>query len=244
MIPLNQVYKEKDTLEQYPSIRDRFNNIKEFTIKNGFVRENGTPKGRIYDYSVLLEGIDIKNKTIAEIGGRDGILSGWLTQFADKVYVSDYFFEWDGLGDFQYWSDKWMSAAINKDKLVTETQDGTKLTYEDNMFDIVISTSVIEHMFPQNEYRGDMTCIRELARITKPGGYILLSTDMAEHSGWQSGTYHYDKIDLFDRIINPSRCELVGEYDFDINGENNTDMHTFCDLEKATSVIFRLRKPE
>ncbi len=44
------------------------------------------------------------------------------------------------------------------------------LPYEDNTFDYVVSTEVLEHL--QNPFRA----IREFARITKPGGTVVVTT--------------------------------------------------------------------
>ena len=109
-----------------------------------------------------------------------------------------------------------------------------------------VSTSVIEHIHCQSEFRGDMIAIREMVRVTKPGGYILLSTDMTNGpSKWFSGTFYYDGVDIFDRIINPSRCELVGgSYDFEFGSPDNTDEGMREGFQTVSSVIIALRKPE
>ncbi|MEX8548377.1 MAG: class I SAM-dependent methyltransferase [Mucilaginibacter sp.] len=49
-------------------------------------------------------------------------------------------------------------------------QDLTKLTFPDNSFDLCMSFEDIEHI-PDYE-----TAIKELYRVTKPGGHVLLST--------------------------------------------------------------------
>jgi SAM-dependent methyltransferase len=49
-------------------------------------------------------------------------------------------------------------------------QDLTKLTYADNSFDLCLSFEDIEHI---PEYK---EAIKELHRVTKPGGHVLLST--------------------------------------------------------------------
>jgi len=49
-------------------------------------------------------------------------------------------------------------------------KDGDKLPYKDNQFDVVILGEVIEHIFNTDN------AIKEIARITRPGGYFLIST--------------------------------------------------------------------
>lgn len=243
--PLNQTYKQNTTFEDFPDIEKRYKQLVKFSLDNNFVYNRDgriIPRGRNYDTALLSQGVDFNNKIVCELGARDGIFGSWLTQFASKVYVSDYFQLWGDLGDFEHWKKIWNDAAYNPDRLVSEHQDLMKLTYPNNFFDIVVCTSVIEHTFPQNEYFGDMTAIREIARITKPGGIILLSTDLADKTQWVSGTLFYSKLDLFDRIINPSKCHLRGPYDFELDHPDNTDVYPRWGL-MTSSVVFSLQKP-
>lgn len=255
--PLNQLYQFNKTCKAYPIIEETYEELTEYAKKNNFCVKNpdGTIryKGRRYDNAVLynmvkIDGGSFDDKIVCELGGRDGIFSSWLTQFVSKIYVSDYFEEWGkgtihDLGSFNYWSNIWKSAAVNPDRLVGETQDITQLSYPDNMFDIVICTSVIEHIFPQKGHMGDMIAIREIARITKPGGYILLSTDAtSSKSKWHSGTFYYNDVDLQDRIIGPSRCQIVGDTNFNFGDPSNTDIHNVPQVGPCSSVILALKK--
>lgn len=252
--PLNQIYKEDLTKRTYPLVDETFNSIRDLSLSQNFVTETGKPKGRIYDDAVLYtavieDGGSFEGKVVCDVGARDGIFGSWLTREAAKVYVSDYFELWGkgtehDLGQIEQWTNIWTSAAPNPDRLVCEHQDMTNLTYDDEMFDITISTSVIEHIFPQANYRGDMFAIREMVRVTKPGGYVLLTTDMIDGpSQWYAGTYYYDSNDIFDRIINPSRCELVGTYDFNFGSSDNTDEFDRPNVGLVSSVIIVLKKP-
>lgn len=51
-------------------------------------------------------------------------------------------------------------------------QDARSLDYEDGTFDIVYSMSVIEHIEGE---RGDSQSVREMLRVLKPGGLLVLS---------------------------------------------------------------------
>lgn len=252
-VPLNQIYKQKRTFREYPEIKKTYDEITKVSIDHKFridLHDNKyRAKGRVYDDAVLFNsGIDFNNKIVCDLGARDGIFGAWLTQFVKKIYISDYFELWEkgtknDLGQIEYWSEIWNKVAKNPERMVIERQDMSKLTYGDNKFDIVVSTSVIEHMYPQADGNGDMKAIKEMARVCKPGGYILLSTDMSsKESKWVGGTYYYSKEDLFKRLIDHSGCELVGDYDFDFNSPDNDAMTTHAGFGPVSSVIFVLKK--
>lgn len=251
---LNQLYRINKTLETNKNINNIYQELNQFAIDNKFYQimpDNCTRiKGRRYDNAVLFNSnVNFKNKIVCELGARDGIFSSWLTKYVDKIYVSDYFELWGkgteyDLGSFEYWSNIWKKSAYNPDKLIPEIQDITQLNYPNNTFDIVICTSVIEHIFPQCNYMGDMVAIREIVRITKPGGMILLSTDMtSSQTKWHSGTLYYNENDLFDRIINPSKCLLNGKYDFNFDNKDNDEVHIVDGVGLCSSVVFSLVKP-
>lgn len=251
-IELNQTYKQKKTFEQYPHIKKTFDELNEFTIKNNFVKYglNGERilRGRRYDDAIILNSnIDFKDKIVCDLGARDGIFGSYLTRYVKKIYVSDYFEQWGkgtdfDLGQIDYWTNIWENAAFDKNKMIIECQDMTSLTYPDNFFDIVISTSVIEHIHNQKNWEGDIIAMKEMSRICKPGGIIALSTDMAKKTKWVSGTLYYSKEDLFNRLINNSNAHLRGEYNFDIDDQNNDAVTEHNDLKPVSPVVFTLQK--
>jgi SAM-dependent methyltransferase len=53
-----------------------------------------------------------------------------------------------------------------------EVQDGRSLTYAPDYFDAAFSVSVLEHI-PED---GDSAAIRELVRVVKPGGVVVITT--------------------------------------------------------------------
>ena len=248
---LNQLYREGETFRLYPEVKATYDQILEFTHKNRVYKKNGRPIGRIYDQAVLYQHVpDWRGLKVCELGGRDGLFSSWITGEAAHVEVSDYFEQWGkgtihDLGSFEHWKDIWERCAVNPERLHCSVQDITKLTYPDNSFDVVICTSVIEHLHNQCQWMGDMVGVRELARITRPGGYILMSTDMTDSkSKWFSGTFYYNETDLFDRVIRPTHCELIGDYDFNFDHPENTEARPFAGVGRVSSVVFALRKKE
>ena len=250
--PLNQLYREKNTFQDYPEVKKIYDDIHKFTVDRELFKDPyfKRPIGRIYDQAVLYQAVpNWEGLTVCELGGRDGVFGSWITGQAKEVHVSDYFEEWGkgtehDLGSFEYWSKIWKDAATNPDRLKCGVEDITKLSFPDNTFDVVICTSVIEHLHNQCEWQGDMVGIRECARILKPGGYLLLSTDMTDKkSKWCSGTFYFDGVDIFDRLINPSRCKLVGDHNFDFNDSNNSDAREFPPIgATVSSVVFALQK--
>lgn len=252
--PLNQLYRSKKTFEVYPKIKEDYDAFLLFAKKNIKYLQS---LGRNYDFAVLsnVEGVNFTDKVICELGGRNGHFASYLTQFAKQVYVSDYFKDWGtgqpgGLPDLKTATDQWKAMSPNPERLICESQDIVSLTYPDNMFDYVICTSVLEHLYPQANGNGDTKGIKEMVRICKPGGLILISSDMSregdlEPTRWISGTFWYTEKELYDRVIKPSGCELVGETDFSFNHVDNDHLHNEPKYNKGivTSCIFALKKP-
>jgi hypothetical protein len=77
-----------------------------------------------------------------------------------------------------------------------------------------------------------------MGRVCKPGGTIIIGTDMCKKHTWHSGGYFYDEDSLFRRIIDPTGCTLVGEHDFSFNKSDRHDLHGL----EFTSSIFVLKK--
>ena len=104
----------------------------------------------------------------------------------------------------------------------SEIQDGRALSFSDNSFDAAFSVSVLEHI-PQD---GDTLAIRELVRVVKPGGLIVVTTpyDLAYRETFvdrpvyerrqEAGESvfferHYDEVTLRERLLTPSGAELL-----------------------------------
>ena len=107
-------------------------------------------------------------------------------------------------------------------RVQSEVQDGRNLPYADGSFDAAFSVSVLEHI-PE---RGDSDAIRELVRVVKPGGRIVLTVpyDRTHRDTYvDGGVYersadagartfferHYDAATLRERLLEPSGARVV-----------------------------------
>lgn len=101
--------------------------------------------------------------------------------------------------------------------LILQVADGRKLKYKKNYFDKVYCISVIEHI----SENGDLVCMKELARVLKPGGTIVLTVPYGKkyREVWVNKNVYknkfkgkesvffsrtYDKKTLVKRLIKPS----------------------------------------
>jgi SAM-dependent methyltransferase len=118
----------------------------------------------------------------------------------------------------------------------SEVQDGRALPYASNSFDAAYSVSVLEHI-PE---RGDSAAIRELIRVVKPGGVVVVTVPYDRvyretfvkgnvYERKASGTEpifferHYDREALADRLLGSQRADVV---DFSVWGEGTVRMET------------------
>jgi SAM-dependent methyltransferase len=106
-------------------------------------------------------------------------------------------------------------------KVKSEVQDGRRLPYPDAAFEAAFSVSVLEHI-PD---AGDTAAIRELVRVVKPGGVVVVTTPydrayretFVEHDVYerkQTGSKpvfferHYDDTTLKRRLLTPAAAKV------------------------------------
>lgn len=227
-IPLNQTYRVKETLDQYPDLADIKYNYESWCLDQA----KWGKFGRSYDCAISLHEVDFEGKKVCELGARDSIFSSYLTKTADQVFVSDLFLGWGDLGDLNHWRGLWEKFAFDKSKLTCEMQNMVRLSYPDNFFDVVMSFSTIEHI-----PNGDFVAAKEMGRVCKPGGKIIIGTEICPRHTFYDNCYFYDEDSLFERIIRPTGGK-IGEYDFSYEKGDKTIFrgHEF------TSCIFVLDK--
>ena len=71
--------------------------------------------------------------------------------------------------------DAWQKLTAAETRLSFQVADGRELPFEDASFDHAYSVSVLEHI-PEP---GDEAALRELARVTKPGGRVVVTLPYA-----------------------------------------------------------------
>lgn len=97
----------------------------------------------------------------------------------------------------------------NPKRIVAQHADMLDLPYEDATFDGVFSSGSIEHV---GDFEDVQQAIREMVRVTKPGGVISLSTEWrlsGEGHGWD-GVLLFDSETLIAHIVEPSGCLYEG----------------------------------
>ena len=113
-------------------------------------------------------------------------------------------------------------AGLGPGRVHSEVQDGRALTYADGSFDAAYAVSVLEHI-PGN---GDSLAIRELLRIVRPGGIVILTVPFdrvyretfvneSVYEREQVGSEplfferHYDRTSLTERLLNSEGAEVI-----------------------------------
>ena len=111
-----------------------------------------------WDPARLLELADFKNKTILDVGSGSGRLAFAAAGLAREVYACE---PVETLR--AYLRSRIRREGLNNVRVVDGMADS--LPYPNDLFDIVMSGHVVG-----DDYDGELT---ELARVTKPGGWLI-----------------------------------------------------------------------
>lgn len=87
--------------------------------------------------------------------------------------------------------DAWRKLAADQPRLRLEVGDGRALPFEDASFDHAYSVSVLEHI-PEP---GDEDALRELARVVRPGGRVVVTVPCADayREDWRDAPVYADQ---------------------------------------------------
>lgn len=152
---------------------------------------------------------EIKNKTVLDAGCGVGAFTETLVK-DNKVYGVDF-------------SEKSLEYA-KKRGLDTICADLKALPFEDGKFDIVLCIGVIQLI------SGYEDILKELARVTKPGGVVLIET-LNKSSIQRKVLMAVDKTKKFDRMYDMSELKEVYEK---LGLSNIEYMNIYHPLEKVS----------
>ena len=149
-----------------------------------------------------------------------------------------------------------LAQGLNGDgpgKVRSEVQDGRSLSYPDDFFDAAFSVSVLEHI-PD---RGDIDAIRELIRVVKPGGVIIVTTPydleyretFVNHNVYEREQLdkrplfyerHYDDAVLKERLLGENWVQVV---DLELWGEGRVRMEKVMNQIGSARVLLSPFEP-
>lgn len=224
MEALNQTYRLAETFKCYPGVREWYYKFRD--LYNA---------GRLYDMALTMYQLKLDNAIVYETAARASRLGAYLSTVGKRAHVSDNF-EW--MNDFDGQCEVWRKASNNSPNLFCEFQDATALPYPDESADVVICLSALEHMF----YEDDIYASEELGRVCAPGGALVLSVEVGEtYIERVGGCRLYTEKEIFERIVEPSGCEMYGPHNFDFaSSDIITNSHFGVPY---VSAFFILRKP-
>ena len=117
----------------------------------------------------LLMNVDLADKHVLNVGFAEPIDELQFAGFARKWTAID--IHQETVDKVNYWiKDKLPEKTLKK--LEFKLDDGTNLSFPDHTFDVVVSFSTIDHI-PSAE--GREKAVAEMARVCKPGGYVILT---------------------------------------------------------------------
>ena len=120
-----------------------------------------------------------------------GALSSPFTKgLSNKVIAIDIHPEDNAFG----FSEKTLEKFGKRPNVECKMMDAQKMDFEDNSFDIVILTEVLEHI------PNDVKAAQEIIRVLKPGGFLLLTVPNLDRVPLEAGIKehfrHYTRNDL------------------------------------------------
>lgn len=126
----------------------------------------------------LLEGMISENESfsrVLEVGAGSGHHIQYVKHKYDSYVMTD-----GSDGMLKIASDKY-AEQIKAGSIVIEKQDATALTYEDNSFDRLIATHVLEHLVDP------VSVLKEWNRVVRPGGIISIVLPCDPGAIWRLG---------------------------------------------------------
>ena len=126
-------------------------------------------------------------------------------------------------------------------RLVTQHMDGRCLRYEDATFDVIYSSSSIEHF---GGWEDVAAAAREMGRVLKPGGLLTISTEYriaGEGKGILPAILMFNAEELSSLIIEPSGLTPVDTPQFSMSEKT---MSRVVPSAEITSIFERILRGE
>lgn len=128
---------------------------------------------RYAEFGAVLARLQLKpGSLVLDAGGPQ-----WLT-FALAAEHPRVQFQYVNFADYELHPFEKIRTLLKLDNLVISKEDLRQLSFPDDRFDEILSISVIEHIFP--EEGGDIVALRELKRVLKKGGRLVITTPCKE----------------------------------------------------------------
>lgn len=149
-------------------------NVKEYYEKEAhlydtefYINEGKYPTLRFRHNYILkmISAIDIaKNAKILDVGCGPGEMVKDLIQFEREIYGIDIANEM-----VQIAKERIKNESVNQTQVVIAEGDIEKLNFENNFFDVIICSGVVEYL------KDDVVWLAEIKRTLKPNGYLIIN---------------------------------------------------------------------
>jgi SAM-dependent methyltransferase len=194
---------------------------------------------RPWEYAKVFAGGRFRPEDVVlDTGALHTYFCVYVSRFVGAIHVSDNFY-WASRGYITrqrlFTPEQWVAYVEQKGggKLRGEAADLTTLPYADATFDKVLCISTIEHV------KDDVRGIRELARVLKPGGRLLLTTEFNPFRGKP----YTESDNSFYRVYTRRRLgELVAESGLAPDGDALLEKRNWLLARKHVNVFLALRK--
>jgi SAM-dependent methyltransferase len=165
--------------------------------EKAFRKFSWEPYGRPLEYSWISARLSqARGRNVLDYGSGSSEFSAYLSSVGFDVTAVDLL----PLGDAHNRIQKRWNVYYNFIRV-----NGRHLCFPDNYFDYVVAISSIEHD------EDDVAEMKELSRVCKPGGRLLISLPYDHHGFWYDSDrpsfalsqYYYDLQSIFERLVMP-----------------------------------------